>query len=156
MNRDQKLHHEKKIDAWIEKSIRDQSPFLQAQIFSDLIHALREQMVFKLSEVTWNAILERTLYQCQQDYPLLNELSIDGSGFTIDPNAAEFKNLKGAQVSEALRFFLIELFTIIQNLTAGILVKALYNELERFSQSTYAMKSAERGTYDSESNKRTH
>ena len=131
MNRDQNEQHAKQVDLWIEKSVRVLSQSAQAQIFGDAVGVFEKRILVTLSSITWNAILDRALSQSTQSFPLLSGIKIQLGGITIEGLLPKLQKDKANQVIEAFRYFLIELLTIVGNLTAGVLTEPLYRELSR-------------------------
>jgi len=75
---------------------------------------------------------------------LLTMIKIEPSALFLDELRSPLsdKQNQGADFTEEFRFFLTELFTILENLTAGIMIKPLHKEL---SQITAKPQSADDG-----------
>ncbi len=132
MNRNQREQHAIQVDAWIEKSVNGLSQAAQAQIFKDAVEVIEKRILATLSAITWNAILDRALIRSAQSFPLLSGIKIQLGGISIDGLLLNLQDQKANQVIEAFRFLLIEILTIVGNLTAGVLTEPLYRELFRF------------------------
>lgn len=131
MNLDQNEEHATQVDAWLERTADGLPSDRLIRLFEEAIRALQRRTLVTLSEVTLTAIFDRVLYQSQKHYPLLSGLKIETDGISLDGLRSEVNRLKPAQLTEAFRFFLIELLTIFGNLSAGILTELLYRELSK-------------------------
>ena len=86
---------------------------------------------WKVSTKTGQAyIVERVLHVATERFPVLPSLSIDASGLSC-PQPPSDASLPYEQVSEALRFVLVEFLTVLGELTAEILTPALHAELSK-------------------------
>lgn len=156
MNRDDNIQHAEQVELWVKKTIKDKPPGLQVQLLADLIKSLQQQIVFKLSKITWNAILDRALIQSQQKFPFLADIKIEPEGILMEGTSPDFEIQQPGQVSEAFRFFLIEVLTIIEKLTAGILMESIYRTLADFEPITHGTKIEKGVKYGTETIRRTH
>jgi hypothetical protein len=128
LNQDEK--HAAQVDAWLGKTAKGLPADRLVTLFGEAIHAIHKRTLMTLSEVTLNAILDRVLYQSQKKFPILSGLKMDSlEGVSLSGIMSESNGLEPARVTTAFRFFVIELLTILENLTAGILTEPLYKEL---------------------------
>lgn len=131
VNRDQDEEQKKFVDAWIEQNLKGLPADQQLRLFAAAVLALQKRILVTLSEITLNAVQSRVLYQSQQKYPIFSMIKIEPNVVLLDElrsMLSEERN-QDTDFTEAFRFFLIELFTILENLTAGILIKPLREEL---------------------------
>lgn len=149
------MQHMKVVDEWIAESIKDVAPELQVEIFKNAINSLQQRTVVTLSSVTWNAILDRVLAKTQQKFPQLSEFKIETGRILVDLKAYDCKNQNPEHTAEAFQFFLIELLTIMDNLTSGILTEPLFGVLTQLMGVNHA-ESRKGGTHASETIRRTH
>jgi hypothetical protein len=117
------------VDTWLQRSATGLSPDQLIALFEKALGALQIRILKTLSEVTLNAILDRILHQCQQQFPLLTEVKIEAHRISLTAVAREGTLEHPNEIRKAFRLFLIELLTVMGNLTAGILTKALYKTL---------------------------
>ena len=126
MNQEHSKSHTLQVEAWMAQTIPGLTSEQLISLFSEAIRVLQKRTLITLSEVTLNAVFDRVLHQSQMEFPLLSEVKIDSKGLSFDGIPDHHKP---AEITEAFLFFLIELMTILENLTAGILTKPLYKEL---------------------------
>jgi hypothetical protein len=84
-----------------------------------------------LGEVTLVAIVKRVLWSAEEKFAFLSKLDVDETGLRCDELRKSADTLGAAQVVESIRFVLVELLTVIGNLTADILTPPLHAELLR-------------------------
>lgn len=145
MNRDENEQHATQVSAWIEKTIKGQVPEIQLGHFANAIRALRKRTIQTLSLVTWEAIIERALHQSEHEFPILSEIKTESGEIFLSGEFKKFHSERSDKVTEAFRFFLIELLTILENLTAGILIEPLYNELAHVRNTAHTGSKVDRG-----------
>jgi len=109
----------------------------------DAIEAVLTRTLATLSEVTLNAVLDRVLLQVQAKQTKPIKLSIKNFKFERQELTNEMAK-RPDEVIAALRCFLIELFSIINNLTAGILSELLYQELRKMGSKNSTKISSDR------------
>ncbi len=129
MNANETNPYSKQVDAWIKQNTEGQSPDRLLRFFGEAIKAIQKRAGTPLSEVTLTAIFDRVLHAGQQKFPLLSGLRIDAKGISLDTLMAQSAELKSEDVIGAFQFLLVELLTLLGNLTADILTTTLYAEL---------------------------
>lgn len=129
MNQSQKPEHAKKVDEWISKSVVGLEQVDQARVFASAILAIENRILLTLSSITWKAILERALSQSIEQHPLLSGIKVEAHGLSIAGLLPTLQSEQTNQVIESFRFFIIELMTIVGNLTAEVLSEPLYRVL---------------------------
>lgn len=129
MSQDQNEQHARQVDAWIERTAKDMAPDQLVSLFAAAIQALQKRTLIMLSEVTLMVVFDRALYKSQQEFPVLLDMKIEPKGISLDGDLSRIRQKTSAEITEAFRFFLIELLTIFGNITAGILTNPLYAEL---------------------------
>lgn len=134
----------REVDRWIEIHLKGLSSAQIAPIFNAAIQAVLNRTLVTLSEVTLNAVLDRVVSQCQKKHPRLTGLRVES--FQISSEGLSHPTSEDlAEVIEAYRFLLIELLTILENLTAGIIMEPLYRELSMVSSKNDMKSSSDRG-----------
>ena len=120
------FHHAACVDAWMGRA-GPTGPRFDA--FEHALNALWGRALATLGEITLGALVDRVLYVAAERYPLLSPLSVGTTGVCFDdirPSVGEGSN---RSLQDACRFVLIELLTVIGNVTAEILTPALHAKL---------------------------
>src|SRR2546421_9073451 len=116
------------------------SPDQLAGLFEKALTALWHRTYSALGDITVAAIVDRVLYNATEKYPVLGSLKLDTSGV----NFAEFREQAGSlndgELRQAIQFVLVELLTVVGNLTAEILTPALHSELSNVIRTDSAPK----------------
>ena len=129
MNQSQKPEHAKKVDEWISKSVVGLEQVDQARVFASALLEIENRVLLTLSSITWKAILERALSQSSELHPLLLGIKVEAHGLSIAGLLPSLQSEHTNQVIESFRFFIIEILTIVGNLTAEVLTEPLYRVL---------------------------
>ena len=83
-----------------------------------------------LGEVTLTAIAERVLHNASERFSLLWSLKLEpASGIQCRELRERIGSVEPSELREAIRFVLVELLTVLGNLTAEILTPALHAEI---------------------------
>jgi len=122
-------HYSQQVDDWIRRNASGLSSERLLLLFGDAIDAIQKRAATTLSEVTLAPIFDRVLIRSQKNFPLLSKMKIEASGVCLDALMAQPGDSKPDEVTEAFRFFLVELLTLLGTLTADILTKPLCQEL---------------------------
>src|ERR1044071_5626145 len=121
-------NHIKCVNAWMKRAATV-SPDQLAGLFEKAMSALWHRTYSALGDITVAAIVDRVLYNAAEKYSVLSSLKLDRNGV----NFAEFRQKAGSindrELKEAIQFVLVELLTVVGNLTAEILTPALHSEL---------------------------
>jgi hypothetical protein len=118
------------VRAWLEHQ-RSPRPAGLVRAFDRALVRLWARAHRTLSDVTLMAILERVHSVATERYPILAALELGPGG----PSCAKLHEPERLaaddheQLEEAIRFFLIELLTVLGNLTGDILTPSLHAEL---------------------------
>jgi hypothetical protein len=124
--------HGARVDEWLERSAASLAPELLLQLFDAAFGALWVRTRTTLGEVTLTAIAERVLHNASEKFPILSSLEVDPSaGIRCHPLRARVGSVRGPELLAGLRFMLVELLTVLGNLTAEILTPVLHLELSR-------------------------
>jgi hypothetical protein len=134
----------REVDQWIQRHLEGLPANRIVSLFGAAIQELLNRALATLSEVTLNAVLDRVLFQSQQKYPCLSGLKFENFRLHPDGLAHSFGE-NPAEVTEAFRFFLIELLTILENLTAGVITDPLYQELSKVNSRDDMKSRSDRG-----------
>jgi hypothetical protein len=120
--------HRLTVDAWFERVARGRSSDALIQAFERAFAALWKRSHLTLGEVTLTAIAERVLHTAMERYPILGSIEITASGLDCQRLRAQ-QGLPLSEVTDAIRFVLLEFLSVLGNLTAQILSPALRLEL---------------------------
>lgn len=131
MSIDEGRPHSKQIDDWIRQNASGLPSEKVVIIFGEAIQAIQRRAGATLSEVTLSAIFDRVLHMSQQRFTLLSKVKIESKSIVLDALIGSASDLERDEITDAFRFFLIELLTLLGNLTADILTKPLYQELSK-------------------------
>lgn len=96
-----------------------------------------------LGSVTLSAIVSRVHYTAAAKYAALDEISVSETG--VSPGAAPRSNALDDQAREGVRFFLVELLTVMGSLTAEILTPAIHATLGEMTRAAIEPASEQRG-----------
>lgn len=119
------------VESWLQRALVGRPVDEQLAAFEELLGALWRRAHRTLGEVTLGAIVGRVLHVSVQRYPLLAGLGVDGSGVRFDDLRVRAATLEPELLTGAVRFVVVELLTVLGNLTAEILTPPLHDELAR-------------------------
>lgn len=120
------------VDAWMERSNQDRSPERRLQLFEAALGALWACIKTTLGDVTLTAIVQRVLYNAGKRYPAFSSLKVvPEGGIQCRELRERARVLDDPELKEGIRFLLVELLTVVGNLTAEILTPELHAELLR-------------------------
>jgi hypothetical protein len=129
--------HSACVDAWLARAATGLDREALVGLFEAALGALWARANVTLGDVTLTAIVDRVLYNARERFPGLSSLELGESGGVV------FDALRGAHNSstaeklhEGIRFTLVELLTVLGNLTADILTPELHAELSKIGART--------------------
>ena len=118
------------VDAWLGRASERLPPELLLQLLEAAFGALWDRTRTTLGEVTLTAIAERVLYNASEKFPFLSSVEVDPStGIECSELRKQIDAMSGPELIAGLRFILVELLTVLGNLTAEILTPELHSEL---------------------------
>jgi hypothetical protein len=124
--------HSHHVSAWMGQAAGVSSDQL-AQLFEQAIGALWHRAYFTLGALTLGAITDRVLYNATEKFPVFRSLKLEADGI----NCAEFREdasgVSERELANAIQFILVEVLTVIGNLTAEILSPYLHSELSKIT-----------------------
>lgn len=124
--------HSTCVNAWMERTAKGLPPERLLQVFEQSFAALWRRAHQTLGDVTLTAIVDRVLYVAAEQHPLLSALKVEETGLRVQDlheRAAGLEHDRVSEVSEAVRFVMVEFLTVLGNLTSEILTPALHAEL---------------------------
>jgi len=119
--------HQAVVASWLSRVPAEPQALLEA--FEATFAALWRRTRLTLGDVTLTAIVERVLHVARTRFPILEtlELGEDALRWRAPPSP----QLGYERLAEAIEFVLVELLTVLGNLTADIVTHALHAELAR-------------------------
>ncbi|HET9452482.1 MAG TPA: hypothetical protein VFO83_16450 [Aggregicoccus sp.] len=118
------------VDAWLEGAARGLPPGALVRLFEAALAALWACTETTLGEVTLSAIAERVLLNAAERDPLFASLAVEpGRGIRCQELREQAGSAQGAQLLQGIRLVLVELITVLGNLTAEILTPELHEAL---------------------------
>jgi hypothetical protein len=124
-------HHTAQVDAWLKPNANGLPPELLLRLFERALEAMWQRTHLTLGAVTLTAIVDRVLHTSAETYPLLSAIQVEADGIRWAALHERADGLEASELIKALRLVLIELLTILGNLTAEILTPALWSELSK-------------------------
>lgn len=115
--------------AWIEQSAKGLSPVALQRLLDAALSALWTRTKTTLGEVTLTAIGERVLFTATERFPIFSSLEVEPSRGIAFRGVEEQSLSDDAGLEDGIRFLLVELLTVLGNLTAEILTPELHAEL---------------------------
>lgn len=118
------------VDAWLDRTSKGLSSEALLRLFEAALGALWTRTKTTLGEVTLTAIAERVLHNASEKFSLLWSLKVEPTnGIQCRELRERIGSVQLSELREALRFVLVELLTVIGNLTAEILTPELHLEI---------------------------
>jgi len=124
-------HHTAFVDAWTASAARDLPVAKLVDLFDRAFAALWERSYLTLGEITLRAIVNRVLRSGREAFPWLHSIKVEPNGVSFKGLREDSVPLENANHAAALRFLLVELLTVLGNLTGEILTPELHDELSR-------------------------
>lgn len=132
MTDDHEHEHDTPLDAWMKAAAGSEVPTERlVQAFAEAFAAIWRRAHVTLGDVTLTAITDRVLYTAAERFPFLASLAVQPSGLECQELRERGHEQPREQLAEGIRFVLLELLTVLENLTAGVLSPALHAELSR-------------------------
>lgn len=118
------------VDGWLDRTAGGLAPEVLLHLFEAALNAVWIRTKTTLGEVTLTAIAERVLHNASERFSLLWSLKLEPtSGIQCRELRERIGSVEVSELREAVRFVLVELLTVLGNLTAEILTPALHAEI---------------------------
>ena len=115
------------VDEWLGRSATGLASDVLLRLFGLALDAVWTRTKTTLGEVTLTAIAERVIFNASERFSLLWSLKIDPKdGIHCRELSERIGSIEPSELREAIRFVLVELLTVLGNLTAEILTPALH------------------------------
>jgi hypothetical protein len=122
--------HAADVDSWIERLPPNAAPEQMVSAFEQGFAALWRRAQRTLGEVTVSAIVDRVLHDVSAQIPLLAALKVENDiGVQFGELRRRLRPEDVEQLRKGMRSTLVQLLTVMGNLTADILTPALHVEL---------------------------
>ena len=119
--------HHTCVDVWIEDQACDRPVPQLLALFDCALAAVWQRAHHTLGDVTVRAIMDRVLHTATDHHALLSSLKLEATGIRCEDLGGRVRS--GEELTDAMRFLLVEFLTVLGNLTADILTPALHAEL---------------------------
>jgi hypothetical protein len=126
--------HRACVNAWMDRVTKDLPPERLLNAFEHGFAALWRRAHQTLGDVTLTAIVDRVLFTAAEQYPFVASLKIEATGLRSHELDERAGSLQRDEVVEGVRFVLVEVLTVLGNLTAEILTPALHEELSKATE----------------------
>src|SRR5438552_3434923 len=129
----EKTDHAKRVNSWMEEVAKDAPVASLLLLFEAAWSALWRRAENAVGEVALGSIAELVRSKSVERYQFLSPLSLEADGISCKALLESAGSLEKGEVQEGLRFMLVELLTIIGDLTDQVLTPGLYEELSRIA-----------------------
>ncbi len=123
-------NHIEVVDEWFSANSIGLSLDQQVMLLEQGIHKVEQRALRTLSNIGLMVILDRVLHQSIEKFDFLSEVKII-NGIDLDGILNSEKKLDTQNLIIGLRYFLIEILTVVGRLTAEILTKPMHTELKK-------------------------
>lgn len=117
------------VNAWMDRVAQDATAEEVVQALDRGFAALWQRTHQTLGEITLTAIADRVLVSASERHPVLSALKIRPTGLSCNQLRQKARGLPPGPLQEGVRFLLVELLTVVGNLTADIITPSLHGEL---------------------------
>ncbi|MGD0677131.1 MAG: hypothetical protein ABSC94_17080 [Polyangiaceae bacterium] len=125
--------HSACVSTWMERAAKGLPSDRMVQAFEEAFAALWQRAHRTLGDITLTAIVDRVLYNGAERFPILSTLKVEATGLRCEGLYEHAQGAPTGQLTEAIRFVLLEFLTVLGNLTADILTPALHAELAKLA-----------------------
>jgi hypothetical protein len=129
MTSNQNSTHKAIVSLWEEKNIKNLRTDQAIQVFGNAIQMIERRCLITLSTVTVYVVLDRIIHQGIEKFPLLIEITIEDGSLNLTKIYQKKNHYELKEINNAFRYLLIELLTVIGNITSEVLSAPLHKEL---------------------------
>ncbi len=130
-------HHEAFVDAWLARCASGLSPEDLLRLFETAFCALWARTETTLGEITLTAIVSRVLHNASETAPFLSSVEIEPEGrFDCHTLLDGIGDVDPIELRDGIRSVLVELLTVLGNLTAEILTPEMHASLSEVGRPT--------------------
>ena len=120
--------HIRHVSQWMKQASRV-SPDQLSELFEKAMTVLWDRTYSALGDITVAAIVDRVVYNAAEKYSILSSLKLEAGGLNFAEFHQKAASIQDRELKEAIQFVLVELLTVVGNLTAEVLTPALHSEL---------------------------
>ena len=120
--------HAQLVEAW-KKKHSGLSAMQFNSLYINAIQAVLHKSHGPLSSITVSAVVDRTLFECKEKYPVLLPIANVSGQLQLNDFLDKLEACQPDDVQKALQEFLIDLLDVFGKITAEILTKYLHQEL---------------------------
>jgi hypothetical protein len=121
--------HLEVVNHWMNQAAKDLSSAQLLGVFEQAMNALCQRAYLTLGDVTLTAIVDRVLYNAAEKFPLFEALEQGARGVSCDRLRNRSFSENETDLTEGIRFVLVEFLVVVGNLTAEVLTPGLHTEL---------------------------
>lgn len=125
-----KVDHAQFVNEWMNRGKSDDSPGSMLQRFEAAWNALWHRAESAVGLITLESLGERVLSNSVEQHPILAPLKLEAAGVSCRA-LEDAAGLDKRELRASLGFMLVELLTVIGDLTDEVLTPGLYDELSR-------------------------
>ena len=123
------VDHASIVNHWMKQAANGLTSGQLLLLFEAAIAALCQRAYLTLGDVTLTAVVDRVMYNAAEEFPLFESLEPGTRGVNCRALLESMSGGNEVELTEGMRFVLVEFLTVIGNLTAEILTPALHSEL---------------------------
>lgn len=127
--------HAARVDAWLARTANGASVEQLVDAFEVAFTALWRRAHQTLGDVTLGAIADRVLYVAAEEHPVTSALELDATGVSWVAFRQRATALPVEQLTDGVRFVLLEFLTVLGTLTGEVLSGPLRAELDALASS---------------------
>jgi hypothetical protein len=124
-------HHDAWVGAWVARKAKDLRPAERLALFDEAFAALWRRARITLGDLTLSTLVGRTLKEAAAEFPQLARVRTESAGLSFREIREVASIANDPELSEALRFLLVELLAAIGKLTSEALTPLLHRALDR-------------------------
>jgi hypothetical protein len=125
----EEFDHSRCVNMWLARAVASAPGPRVIDAFETAFSALWQRAHLTLGEVTLAAIVTRVLCSAENEFSFLSALKLHEAKIDCAQLRATAPRLRHEQLVDGIRFVLVELLTVVGNLTADILTPAFHAEL---------------------------
>jgi len=113
---------EERVDTGVKEEVVD--------IYDDLMETIWSKITPTLGVVTVRTIMERAIFKTSQKHSIITAVKVTGEGVDFSELKSRVGERERAQLRDAFKEFVANLFDILAKLTGNVLVNQLLKEVE--------------------------
>lgn len=126
---DKNISHKEIVFLWEKENAKNLECKEFIKLFAGALLNLEKRCFATLSNVTVQVVIDRVLHEGHEKYPILNLIKLEPSGLNFEELNQNCEKYKAQELKEALSYLLVELLTVIGNITSDVLTAPLHKKL---------------------------